>query len=144
MVTVAKNEYFEAIEESNKELLKLKGKWEIEMCMSGNYEIPSNILELEGVEYLLKLNIFNEVPVVLSFVAPYLFEYNMTVNTSKYSTDTKEAYVKKGSKLIENILMMYKEFNIDLKTSTHDLVIASKMYIQYLARCIGKAGIYDI
>lgn len=144
MVTVAKNKCFEAIEECNKELLKLKGKWEIEMCMSGNYEIPANILELEGVEYILKLNIFNEVPVVLSFVAPYLFEYSQAANISNYSVDTKETYVEKGSKLIDNLLMFYKDFGIDLKTSTHDLIIASRLYMQYLARCIGKAGIYDI
>lgn len=144
MVTVAKNKCFEAIEESNNNLLKLKGKWEIEYCLSGNYEIPANILELEGVEYLLKLNIFNEVPVVLNFVAPYLYAYSITADISNYSTDVKEAYVEKGSKLIETLLMMYKDFNIDLKTSTHDLIIASKLYIQYLARCIGKDGIYDI
>ena len=65
------------IEETNKELEKLKGKWEIEGAVSGSFDVPDNILDLEGVEYLLKLNIFNEVPTVLSFVAPSLVEYSL-------------------------------------------------------------------
>lgn len=126
------------VDETNNELAKLKNKWEIEKAVSGTFEIPSNILELEGVEYLLKLNIFNEVPVVLSFVAPYIFDYMFTANISNYSDETKAVYVEKATELIERVLGLYKELGIDLEAATLDVCVASKMYIQALASCINK------
>ena len=132
------------IEETNKELEKLKGKWEIEGAVSGSFDVPDNILDLEGVEYLLKLNIFNEVPTVLSFVAPSLVEYSLLFRASDYSEAKYKEYVEKGSKLIENLLGLYKELGIDLATSEENLVVASRFYIMALASKIGKSEEYNI
>ncbi|MBR3347968.1 MAG: hypothetical protein IKG36_00940, partial [Mycoplasmataceae bacterium] len=100
------------------------------------------ILDLEGVEYLLKLNIFNEVPKVLSIVAPSLVEYEAISEASDYSKEKYEEYVEKGSKIIENLLAMYKEFKIDLATTEEYIFQASKGYIEFLASNIGKSEEY--
>ena len=91
-------------EENLEELEELKAKWQLENKVSGSFEVPENILDLEGVEYLLKLNIFNEVPTVLTIVAPSLVEYNILSEASDYPEAKYEEYVEKGSKIIENIL----------------------------------------
>ena len=130
------------IEETNVELEKLKGKWEIEGAVSGSFEVPENILDLEGVEYLLKLNIFNEVPTVLTIVAPSLVEYNILSEASDYPEAKYEEYVEKGSKIIENILGMYKSFKINLANTDEYLFLASKWYIEALASKIGKSEEY--
>ena len=131
------------IEETNTELEKLKGKWEIEKKVSGSFDVPENILDLEGVEYLLKLNIFNEVPTVLSIVAPSLAEYEVLSEASEYSEEKYKEYVEKGCRIIENLLGMYKSFKIDLGTAEEYIFQASKGYITYLAANIGKSETYN-
>lgn len=138
---------YDKVKEANDELAKLKGKWEIEKAVSGSFEIPENILDLEGVEYLLKLNIFNEVPTVLTFVAGSIVEYSITSKASSYSEETKAVYVEKATKLIENIIGVFKEFKIDLYDKATDeinLAICSKFYITYLAKNIGKSEEYNL
>ena len=134
---------YDKVKEGNKQLTKLKGKWEIEKRVSGNYEVPDNILDLEGVEYLLKLNIFNEVPTVLSFIAPYLVEYSLVFKASDYPEAKYKEYVEKGTKLIENLLGLYNELGMDLATSEENLVVASRLYIMALASKIGKSEEYN-
>ena len=135
---------YDKVKEGNKQLSKLKDKWEVENKVSGSFKVPDNILDLEGVEYLLKLNIFNEVPTVLSFVAPYLVEYSLLCNSSKYSEETRAVYVEKGSKLIENLLGLYKELGVDLANSEENLIVASRMYIIVLSSKIGKSEEYKL
>ena len=135
------------VKEANNELAKLKGKWEIENKVSGTFEVPENMLDLEGVEYLLKLNIFNEVPTVLTYVAKAIVEYSITSKASGYSEEVKAVYVKKASELIENIIGAFKEFKIDLydrATDEINLAICSKFYISYLAKKIGKSEEYNL
>ena len=134
--------YFEKVNETNDELRKLKGKWEIENKTSGRFEIPENILSLEGVEYLLKLNIFNEVPTVLSFVAPSIVEYSFLFDPSDYSEDKYDEYVEKGTEIIERLLGLYKELGINLEEDNSNLILASKFYISYLSNKIGKSDEY--
>lgn len=137
-----KKEYLEKVNETNDELRKLKGKWEIEKRYSGSLEIPENILSLEGVEYLLQLNTFNEVPTVLSFVAPSIVEYSFLCDPSKYSKDEYDEYVEKGTEIIERLLGLYKELGINLEEDNSDLILASKLYISYLSNKIGKSDEY--
>lgn len=150
MVNVAKQKnkvFYDKVKEANNELAKLKGKWEIEKAVSGTFEIPENMLDLEGVEYLLKLNIFNEVPTVLTYVAPYVVEYSITSKASEYSEEVKAVYVEKATKLIENIIGCFKEFKIDLyseATDKNNLAMCSKIYISYLAKKIGKSEEYNL
>lgn len=138
------------IKENIVELEKLKGKWEIENKTSGKYEVPENILELEGVEYLLKLNTFNEVPTVLDIVAPVLVDYKLLSEASTYSGAIKEDYVKKGTEIIERLLSLYKAMNIDLAKAEEldsenntTLFKSSKWYIETLASEIGKSEEYN-
>ena len=132
------------ITEINEELGKLKGKWELENKASGNLEIPENILDLEGVEYLLNLNIF-EVLTVLSITGHYLPCYNMISKAEEYSEEEKAVYVEKGSEIIERLLGFHNAMGIDLAKaeeidSEHsDLVKSSKWYIETLASKIGMA-----
>ena len=148
MVNANKRE-LERVEKGNEELAKLKRNWEIEGAVSGSFEIPENILDLEGVEYLLKLNTFNEVPSVLSHVAPYLVDYSLLAKTKQYSKAKYEEYVEKGTEIIERLLGLYKSMNvdlakaeeIDLKNNTN-LFESSKWYITALASKIGKSEEY--
>ena len=137
------------VEEGNEELAKLKGKWEIENRLSGSFELPENILGLDGVEYLLKLNTFNEVPSVLSFIAPYLVDYSILANTEDYSEAKKEEYVEKGTEIIERLLGLYNSMGIDLAKAEEidlerntNLFESSKWYIESLASKIGKSEEY--
>ena len=135
------------VEETNSELEKLKGKWEIEGAVSGTFEVPENILDLEGVEYLLKLNIFNEVPTVLTFVAPSIVEYSILSEAIDYSEEKYKEYVEKATKIIRNIIGAFKEFGIDLfseATNDNNLAFCSKCYITYLAKNIGKSEEYNL
>ena len=137
-------------EENIDELKKLKGKWEIENKFSGTLEVPENILDLEGVEYLLQLNTFNEVPTVLRIVAPILVDYKLLSEASGYSEAKYEEYVEKGTEIIERLLSLYDSLGIDLAEadeidSEHntDLLKSSKWYIETLASKIGKSEVYN-
>lgn len=138
------------IKENIVELEKLKGHWEIENKYSGTIEVPENILDLEGVEYLLELNTFNEVPTVLRIVAPVLVEYKLLSEASTYSGAKKETYVEKATEIIERLLSLYEALGIDLAEaesidSEHntDLCKSSKYYIETLASEIGKSEEYN-
>ena len=140
----------ERVKKGNEELAKFKGKWEIENKTSGKYEIPENILDLDGVEYLLKLNTFNEVPSVLSHVAPYLIDYSLLSKSEEYSKAKYEEYVEKGTEIIERLLGLYKSMNVDLSNAYEldlkyntSLYEASKWYIQALSNKIGKSEEYS-
>ena len=114
-----KNKYaFDKVKEAKFENLYVHDN--AEGAVSGTFEIPENMLDLEGVEYLLKLNIFNEVPTVLTFVAPTIVEYSITSKASEYSEEVKAVYVEKATKLIENIIGCFKEFKIDLYDKATD------------------------
>ena len=148
MVNANKRE-LERVEKGNEELAKLKRNWEIEGAVSGSFEIPENILDLEGVEYLLKLNTFNEVPSVLSFIAPYLVDYSILANTEDYSEAKTEEYVEKGTEIIERLLGLYNSMGIDLAKAEEidlerntNLFESSKWYITALASKIGKSEEY--
>jgi len=118
--------------------------------VSSTFEIPENIISLEGIEYLLKLNTFNEVPSVLTYVAPYLMEYRVLAKTDEYSEAKKEAYVEKGTELIERLLSLYNAMNVDLANAVEidlkhntDLYKCSKWFIEALASEIGKSEQYN-
>ena len=136
------------VKEANEELEHLKWNWNFNKCCSGRFEIPENILELEGVEYLLKLNVFNEVPKVLMIVGGKLIDYNIISKTSEYSGAKYKEYVEKGTELIERLLGFYKELGVDLATKTdikHDWIyVSAKWYINLLASKIGKSEEYKI
>jgi len=136
-------------EENLEELEELKAKWQLENKVSGSFEVPENILDLEGVEYLLKLNTFNEVPTVLNIVAPVLVDYKLLSEASGYLEDKKEEYVEKGTEVIERLLGLYKTMNIDLAKAEEldsenntTLFKSSKWYIEALASNIGKSEEY--
>lgn len=136
-------------EENIEELEELKAKWQLENKVSGSFEVPENILDLEGVEYLLKLNTFNEVPTVLNIVAPVLGDYKLLSEASGYPEDKKEEYVEKGTEVIERLLGLYKTMNIDLAKAEEldsenntTLFKSSKWYIESLASNIGKSEEY--
>lgn len=136
-------------EENLEELEELKAKWQLENKVSGSFEVPENILDLEGVEYLLKLNTFNEVPTVLNIVAPVLEDYKLLSEASGYPEDKKEEYVEKGTEVIERLLGLYKTMNIDLAKAEEldsenntTLFKSSKWYIEALAYNIGKSEEY--
>lgn len=136
-------------EENLEELEELKAKWQLENKVSGSFEVPENILDLEGVEYLLKLNTFNEVPTVLNIVAPVLVDYKLLSEASGYPEDKKEEYVEKGTEVIERLLGLYKTMNIDLAKAEEldsenntTLFKSSKWYIEALAYNIGKSEEY--
>lgn len=136
-------------EENIEELEELKAKWQLENKVSGSFEVPENILDLEGVEYLLKLNTFNEVPTVLNIVAPVLVDYKLLSEASGYPEDKKEEYVEKGTEVIERLLSLYKTMNIDLAKAEEldsenntTLFKSSKWYIESLASNIGKSEEY--
>ena len=136
-------------EENLEELEELKAKWQLENKVSGSFEVPENILDLEGVEYLLKLNTFNEVPTVLNIVAPFLADYKLFSEASGYPEDKKEEYVEKGTEVIERLLGLYKTMNIDLAKAEEldsenntTLFKSSKWYIEALAYNIGKSEEY--
>ena len=136
-------------EENLEELEELKAKWQLENKVSGSFEVPENILDLEGVEYLLKLNTFNEVPTVLNIVAPVLVDYKLLSEASGYPEDKKEEYVEKGTEVIERLLGLYKTMNIDLAKAEEldsenntTLFKSSKWYIESLASNIGKSEEY--
>ena len=136
-------------EENLEELEELKAKWQLENKVSGSFEVPENILDLEGVEYLLKLNTFNEVPTVLNIVAPFLADYKLFSEASGYPEDKKEEYVEKGTEVIERLLGLYKTMNIDLAKAEEldsenntTLFKSSKWYIEALASNIGKSEEY--
>lgn len=135
------------VKEVNSRLDGLKNKWNADNRISGSFEIPENIISLEGVEYLLKLNTFNEVPTVLTYVAPYLMEYRVLAKTSEYSEAKYNEYVEKGTELIERLLALYDSLGIDLAKITisdESLFLASKWYIRALANEIGKSKEYDV
>ena len=149
MVNAKKNQ-LKRVEEANEKLAILKGKWEIENRISGSFELPENILGLDGVEYLLKLNTFNEVPSVLSYISPYLVDYSILANTEDYSEAKKEKYVEKGTEIIERLLGLYNSMGIDLAKAEEidlerntNLFESSKWYIEALASKIGKAEEYS-
>lgn len=150
MVNAVKHKYktnYDKVKEAYNDLAKFKGKWEIENKTSGKYEVPENILSLEGVEYLLKLNIFNEVPSVLTYVAPAIVDYSILFKASDYSEAKFKEYVEKATELIENIIGAFKEFGIDLyseATDENNLALCSKFYISYLATKIGKSEEYNL
>ena len=108
-------------------------------------EIP-NPLTLEGVEYLLGLNTFNEVPKILLKVCPVLMECNILSNAETYSKENKEVFVEKGTELIERLINMYKQLlGIEhLKNPNHDLDISINSYIGVLSKKIGKYEEYYI
>ena len=115
--------------------------------VSSTFEVPENIIGIEGVEYLLKLNTFNEVPSVLTYVAPYLMEYRTLAKTNEYSEEKKVDYVEKGTELIERLLALYDSLGVDLAKvrvgTDNDLLVASKWYIEALASEIGKSEEYN-
>lgn len=151
MVNAVKHKHkihYDKVKKANEELEHLKWNWSFNKCCSGNFEIPENILELEGVEYLLKLNIFNEVPKVLQIVGAKLIDYSIISRTSEYSEAKYKEYVEKGTELIERLLGFYKELGVDLATKTdieYDWIyVSSKMYITSLASKIGKSEEYNV
>lgn len=151
MVNVAKHKHkhnYERVKEANTNLEHLKWNWSFNNCCSGNFEIPENILDLEGVEYLLKLNIFNEVPKVMQVVGGKLIDYSITSKASGYSETKYKEYVAKGSELIERMLAFFEELGVDLATKTdikNDyLYISHKWYINSLANKIGKYEEYHV
>lgn len=137
---------YKKIERTNENLRKIKGKWEIEGKVSGNYEIPDNILGLEGIEYLRKLNLFDEVPLILSYCMPSLVEYNIVCHPIReYSKEQYEKYVKEGTELIEGLIQMYKDiFGIEhLKNMDSNIDLSINMFINCLSGKINKSGEYE-
>lgn len=114
----------------------------VELKLKKNKLIIPNPLTLEGVNHLLKLNTFNELPNRLYQVAPLLVEYYLISDVSTYSKEIKREYNKNATKLIDRIINLYDFLNYDLKTSKRPLDVSIKMYIQCLAKNIGKSKEY--
>ena len=150
MVNAVKHKHkinYDKVKEANTELEHLKWNWNFNKCCSGRLEIPENILDLEGVEYLLKLNIFNEVPKVMQIVAGKLIDYNIISKASDYSEAKFKEYKAKATELIERMLGLFEELGVDLATITDVeqdyLYISHKWFITTLASKIGKSEEYS-
>ena len=150
MVNAVKHKHkinYDKVKEANTELEHLKWNWSFNRCCSGNFEIPENILDIEGVEYLLKLNIFNEVPKVIQIVGGRLIDYNIISKASDYSENKFKEYEAKATELIERMLGLFEELGVDLATKTDIeqdyLYISHKWFITTLASKIGKSEEYN-
>lgn len=93
--------------------------------------ILPNIFTLDGVENLLNLNVFNEVPTVL--INAYSHYIQLALMSDKvlesYSKPTAELYVEKAEKLSNNLLAFVNEYNI---SEDSDIGTAIEHYVNYL------------
>jgi len=96
-----------------------------------NLNILPNIFTLEGVQNLLNLNMFNEVPnVLINAYSKYIELALMSDNAlESYSKPTAELYVEKAEKLSTNLLAFLNESTY---AEDSDVRTAIEHYVNYL------------
>lgn len=93
--------------------------------------ILPNIFTLDGVENLLKLNIYNEVPNVLINAYSHYIQFGLMSDKvlESYSKPTAKLYVGKAEKLSDNLLSFVNESDISENTDLKNVI---DHYVNYL------------